>query len=93
MAIEVKVPKVAENAESGTVTDILVSEGDEIKEDDSIIVMETDKASVEIPSSDSGKVKEIKVSEGDDLSVGDVILILEGPEEEEDKEEKKDKED
>jgi pyruvate dehydrogenase E2 component (dihydrolipoamide acetyltransferase) len=94
MAIEVKVPEIAENAESGTVTEILVSEGDTIEKDDSIIVMETDKASVEIPSSHGGTVKKIKVSEGDELGVGDVILTIEedgddGSDDEEDSSEEK----
>lgn len=94
MAIKVKVPKISEGVESATVAEVLVSEGDTIKEEQSIIAVETDKASVEVPSSDGGKVKEIKVKEGDEIKVGDVILILEGEGEEEDEpeEEGEDKE-
>lgn len=85
MAKEVKIPKISEGVESAEVTEVLVSEGDTIKEEQSIIAVETEKASVEVPSSDGGKVKEIKVKEGDEVKVGDVILILE--EEKEEKEE------
>lgn len=84
MAKEVKVPKISEDADTANVAEILVSEGDKIEKDQSIISLETDKASVEVPSSDAGTVKEIKISEGDEVSVGDVILTLEedGDEEE-----------
>lgn len=94
MAKEVKVPKISEGVESATVAEVLVSEGDTIKEEQSIIAVETDKASVEVPSSDGGKVKEIKVKEGDEIKVGDVILTLEeeGGEEKEEKDEEKEKE-
>lgn len=90
MAIEVKIPKISEEADTANVAEILVSKGDKIEKDQSVIALETDKASVEVPSSDVGTVKEIKVSEGDEVSVGDVILILEedGDEEEEASKEK-----
>lgn len=93
MAIEVKAPKISEGVESAEITEVLVSEGDTIKEEQSIVVVESDKASVEIPSSDGGKIKEIKVKEGDELKVGDVILILEEEDGEDGSEgEKEDKE-
>ncbi len=77
MSKEVKVPQISEDADSGTVADIYVKEGDEIEEGQDIIGLESDKASVDVPSDASGKVKSIKVSEGDEVKVGDVILILE----------------
>lgn len=83
MAIEVKIPQISEGVDSAEVVEILVSKGDTIKEEQSIIAIETDKASVEVPSSHSGTVKEIKVKEGEEVKVGDVVLILE-----EDKKEK-----
>ncbi|WPR75957.1 2-oxo acid dehydrogenase subunit E2 [Algoriphagus sp. NG3] len=84
MAIEVKIPLISEGVDTAEVIEVLVSEGDSIKEEQSIIALETDKASVEVPSSHSGVIKEIKVSVGDEVKVGDVILILddEGGEEE-----------
>lgn len=93
MAIEVKVPKISEGVESAQVAEVLVSEGDTIEEEQSIIAVETDKASVEVPSSDGGTVKEIKVKEGDEIKVGDVILVLEegGKKEEKEPEDKEEK--
>ncbi|MFA0963642.1 2-oxo acid dehydrogenase subunit E2 [Roseivirga sp. BDSF3-8] len=90
MPTEVKVPQISEGADTATVAEILVSEGDTIQEEESIIVVETDKASVEVPSTHSGKVTEIKISEGDELQVGDVILLVEEEGEEDDEESKKD---
>src|SRR5680860_849648 len=86
MAIEVKVPQISEGVDVAQVIEILVSVGDSIEKDQSIISVETEKASVEVPSSDSGKVKEIKVKEGQEVKVGDVILILEAVKEEDKKE-------
>ena len=100
MSKEVKVPQISEDADSGTVADIYVKEGDEIEEGQDIIGLESDKASVDVPSDASGKVKSIKVSEGDEVKVGDVILILEdsddegaSEEDDSDQEEKEDSED
>ena len=90
MAEDVKIPQIAEGVESATVTEVLVSEGDSIEKDQSLITVESDKASVEIPSPKAGKVKSIEVSEGDEVKVGDVILSLEASdgESEEDSEDK-----
>lgn len=81
MAIELKVPQISEGVDTANVSEILVSKGDKIEEDQGVIVVETDKASTEIPSTSGGTVKEIKVNEGDEVSVGDVIVILEEAEE------------
>lgn len=77
MIKEIKMPDISEDADSGTVVEILVQEGDTIEEEQSIIAVESDKASVEIPSTAGGTVKEIKISEGDEVKVGEVILTLE----------------
>jgi len=89
MAKEIKIPQIAEGVESATVTEVLVKEGDSIEKDQAIIAVESDKASVEIPSPEAGTVKSISVSEGDEVEVGDVILELEA----EDAEEESDKDD
>ena len=86
MKIEIKIPKISENVETGTISRILVSKGDRIEEGQSVVEVETDKASTDIPASDAGTVKEIKVEEGDEVEVGQVIMILEAEEEEEKKE-------
>lgn len=78
MATEFKLPDLGEGIESGTVTGVLISEGDTISENDSVIEIETGKAVVEVPSTVSGKVTTIKVKEGDTLKVGAVILTVDG---------------
>lgn len=77
MATEVKLPELGDGIESGDVLEVLVSEGDMITEGQDIIEMETDKATVPVPSSMGGKVVKIHVSSGDTLPVGGVILEVE----------------
>ncbi len=74
--IEVKVPDIGD-FDSVEIIEILVNEGDTISAEDSLITVESDKASMEIPSSASGVVKELKVSMGDNIAEGAVILLLE----------------
>lgn len=71
---EVTVPDGAEDAD---VTEILVAEGDEVAEGDSLIVLETDKASMEVPSPAAGKVVSIALKEGEKTVSGGLILTLE----------------
>lgn len=77
MSKEVKIPQISEDADTGTVADIYVKEGDTIEKGQDLIGLESDKASVDVPSDASGKIKSIKVKEGDEVKVGDVILTLE----------------
>ncbi|MCL3881867.1 dihydrolipoyllysine-residue acetyltransferase [Marivita sp. GX14005] len=76
MTTEVKVPDIGDFDNVPVVT-VLVSVGDKIAEEDPIIELESDKATMEVPSSAAGVVKEIKVSEGDTVSEGSLILIVE----------------
>lgn len=76
MTTEVKVPDIGDFTDVPVVT-ILVSVGDTIAVEDPIVELESDKATMEVPSSTAGVVKEIKVSEGDKVSEGSVILIVE----------------
>lgn len=78
MATEFKLPSLGENVDSGEVVRILVKVGDTVKADQSVIEMETGKATVEIPTSVGGVVKTIHVKEGTKAKVGQVILTLEG---------------
>lgn len=82
MAIEFKLPELGENIETIQVARVLVSPGDEIKPEQSLFELETDKATIEVPSDVGGTVEEVKVSEGDEVSVGQVMLTVagEGPE-------------
>lgn len=77
MAIEFKLPELGENIETAQIVKVVVSEGDVIKEDDIILEIETDKATVEVPSDISGKVSKVHVKDGDTAKVGQVILTLE----------------
>lgn len=76
MATEVKLPEVGEGIESGTVVGVLVSVGDEVKRDQPLIELETDKAVVEVPSSADGVVQSINVEENQEAKVGQVIVTL-----------------
>lgn len=80
MVREIKLPEIAENVSEGTITGVLVSEGDTIEADQDILEMETDKASVEVPAPFGGRVKEILVGEGDDVSVGQAVMKVEADE-------------
>jgi pyruvate dehydrogenase E2 component (dihydrolipoamide acetyltransferase) len=77
MPIEMKLPELGENVESGDVLRILVNAGDTIKKDQSVLELETDKATIEVPSSADGVVKEVKVKPGDKVKVGDTIFVVE----------------
>lgn len=87
MSVELKVPKISEDADSGTVAEIYVSAGDTIEEGQSIIAVDSDKASVDIPADQAGTVADIAVSEGDEVHTGDVILTLESGKDQAQKEE------
>jgi pyruvate dehydrogenase E2 component (dihydrolipoamide acetyltransferase) len=75
MAVEFKLPELGENIEKGDVVRVLVAVGDPITVDQSILELETDKATIDVPSSVSGVVKEIRVKAGDKVKVGQVVLV------------------
>ena len=74
--VEIKVPDIGDFDEV-TVIELMVKPGDSIKADQSLITVESDKASMEIPSSHAGVVKELKVNLGDKVKEGSLVLILE----------------
>ncbi|MFT7228111.1 MAG: dihydrolipoamide dehydrogenase [Methylophilaceae bacterium] len=74
--IEVLVPDIGD-FDSVDVIEVLVNVGDSIEVDDSLVTVESDKASMDIPSSHAGVVKEVKVSLGDKISQGNVLLMIE----------------
>ncbi|WCM90716.1 dihydrolipoyl dehydrogenase [Acidovorax sp. NCPPB 3576] len=74
--IDIKVPDIGDFAEVGVI-ELLVKPGDTIKAEQSLITVESDKASMEIPSSHAGVVKELKVQIGDKVAEGSVLLTLE----------------
>ncbi len=75
--IEVKVPDIGDFKDVDVV-EVLVKPGDRVEKEASLIALESEKATMEIPSSHSGVVKELRVKVGDKVSQGSVILLLEG---------------
>jgi len=74
--VEVKVPDIGD-FDDVEIIEVLVAVGDKVAEEDSLITVETDKATMEIPSSHSGTVKEVKVKVGDTISQGGLVVVLE----------------
>ncbi|MET3460537.1 dihydrolipoyllysine-residue acetyltransferase [Variovorax atrisoli] len=75
--VEVKVPDIGDFKDVAVI-EVLVKVGDTIKAEQSLITVESDKASMEIPSSAAGVLKELKVKVGDTVNIGDLIAVLEG---------------
>ncbi|WP_431132032.1 dihydrolipoyllysine-residue acetyltransferase [Variovorax paradoxus] len=75
--VEVKVPDIGDFKDVAVI-ELLVKPGDQIAADQSLITVESDKASMEIPSSAAGVLKELKVKVGDTVNIGDLIAVLEG---------------
>ncbi|WP_038909007.1 pyruvate dehydrogenase complex dihydrolipoyllysine-residue acetyltransferase [Dickeya oryzae] len=75
MAIEIKVPDIG--ADEVEVTEVLVKVGDKVEAEQSLITVEGDKASMEVPSPQAGVVKEIKVAVGDKVETGKLIMVFE----------------
>ena len=75
--VDFKVPDLGENIESADVINVLVKKGDSIVKDQGVIEIETDKATVEVPSSIEGRIVEVSVKTGDKVKVGDVLIKVE----------------
>ena len=75
-SVEVKVPDIGD-FDSVPVIDVFVKVGDTVKVDDALVTLESDKATMDVPSSAAGVVKEVKVKLGDKVSEGSVIVIVE----------------
>ncbi len=74
--IEVKVPDIGDFSDVPVIS-VFVSVGDVVAEEDALVELESDKATMEVPSPAAGKVVELKVKEGDSVSEGSVVLVLE----------------
>src|SRR5580700_11227270 len=77
--VEVKVPDIGDFKEV-EVIELMVKVGDTVKVDQSLITVESDKASMEIPASHAGVVKELKIKIGDKVAEGSLLLVLEASE-------------
>ncbi|MDM0069068.1 dihydrolipoyllysine-residue acetyltransferase [Variovorax sp. J31P207] len=75
--IDIKVPDIGDFKDVAVI-EVLVKPGDTIKAEQSLITVESDKASMEIPSSAAGVLKELKVKVGDTVNIGDLIAVIEG---------------
>jgi len=75
--IEIKVPDIGDFKDVAVI-ELLVKPGDAVRAEQSLVTVESDKASMEIPSSHGGVVRELKVALGDKVSEGSVLLLLEG---------------
>jgi len=75
--MDLRLPKLGEGAESGTVVAILVKEGDTVAKGQTLVELENEKAVAPIPSTVPGKVTKLRVKEGDKISVGQVIASIE----------------
>jgi pyruvate dehydrogenase E2 component (dihydrolipoamide acetyltransferase) len=76
VAYEFKLPDLGEGLTEGEIARWLVSEGQEIGEDDPLVEIQTDKTTVEIPSPAAGKVSRILVAEGETVAVGTVLVVI-----------------
>src|SRR5215475_2483612 len=77
MATDFTLPELGENIAAGDVLRVLVKAGDVLAKDQPVLELETDKATIEVPSSVAGQVREIKVKAGDKVKVGQAILSVE----------------
>ena len=76
-SVEVRVPDIGDFKDIAVI-EVLVKPGDTVKNEQSLITVESDKASMEIPSSGAGVIKEMRIKVGDKVNQGDVIAVLEG---------------
>ena len=77
MLKEILLPDLGEGISSADVSEVLVSPGDSVSVDDIILVLESEKASMEIPSEDRGVIKKVFVSAGDEVKTGEILIMME----------------
>src|SRR5579864_6478473 len=74
--VNFNLPELGENVTTGDVLRVLVKPGDTIAKDQAVLELETDKATIEVPSSVAGQVKDVRVKAGDKVKVGQAILSV-----------------
>ena len=75
--MDFRLPALGEGIDSATVVGVRVKPGDAVKKEDSLVTLESDKATMEVPSTHAGVVKEVRVKLGDKVAQGTVIATLE----------------
>jgi pyruvate dehydrogenase E2 component (dihydrolipoamide acetyltransferase) len=76
LATDFELPNLGENVTGGDVLTVMVKPGDVIEKEQAVLELETDKATIEVPSSVAGKITDVKVKAGDKVKVGQVILTV-----------------
>ncbi|HBG27170.1 MAG: hypothetical protein A2Y10_07345 [Planctomycetes bacterium GWF2_41_51] len=76
MIKEITLPKISENVDTGEVVDVLVNVGDSVDTEQSLVELETDKATFELPSPVKGKITEIDIHKGDEVKTGQTIMKI-----------------
>lgn len=77
MPTDFTLPELGENITAGDVVRVLVSPGDSVAKDQPVLELETDKATIEVPSTVAGTVKDVRVKAGERIKVGQVVLTVE----------------
>lgn len=77
MRKEFKLPELGENIEAADIVNVLVKVGDFVKKDQGVVEIETDKATIEVPSTLEGKITKLLVKAGDKVKVGETIMVVE----------------
>ena len=80
MIEEILLPDLGEGIEGAEVSEVSVSVGSKVRKDETVLVLESDKASMEIPSEVNGVILEILVSPGDEVTTGQLLIKIEGEE-------------
>jgi len=93
MIKDLELPDLGEGIDGAEISEIPVSVGDEITKDQTILILESDKASMEIPSDFTGTLKEILVSTGDEVSTGQLLMKIDSSDESSDQDKKEDETD
>src|SRR6516165_9040429 len=78
MASEIKLPNLGENVAGGDVIDVKVNVGDEVQAGQTLIEVEAEKITAEVPTSVAGKVTQVLVKKGDKVKPGQVIVMIDG---------------
>ncbi len=76
MSVEIKVPVLGEGVESGDVLEVFVSEGEVVEQEQGLVELETDKATVTVPATVAGTITKIHVAEGETIDIGSVIVTV-----------------
>ena len=93
MIKDLELPDLGEGIDGAEISEISVSVGDEITKDQTVLILESDKASMEIPSDFTGTLKEILVSTGDEVSTGQLLMKIDSSDESSDQDKKEDETD